>query len=50
MKHGHGNDHFPNGDVYIGDFIHGLPEGKGEYRWANHAIYTGDFWQGMKHG
>ncbi len=45
-----GVDNFPNGDVYDGEFIDGLPEGKGSYLWKKGAMYQGDFKQGMKHG
>jgi len=37
-------------DFYKGDFVKGLPEGKGIYIWENGDIYEGDWKKGMKHG
>jgi len=33
LKHGLGTERFHNGDVYIGNYAHGKPEGYGEYYW-----------------
>lgn len=27
LKHGHGTEHFQNGDVYAGEYVNGKPEG-----------------------
>jgi len=29
-KHGYGKERYKNGDTYIGEFTHGIKEGKGE--------------------
>jgi hypothetical protein len=39
MKHGLGEEHFSNGDKYIGGFKNGKPEGYGEYYWKNGSFY-----------
>ena len=31
-RHGHGKCHFPNGDVYEGEYLHGRRNGFGIYR------------------
>ena len=38
MKHGEGNEKFVNGDVYIGSYVNGKPEGYGEYLWVYFLI------------
>lgn len=37
-------------DSYEGDFISGLPHGKGSYTWKNGDVYTGEFIKGLKDG
>jgi len=37
-------------DFYKGEFVKGLPDGKGTYLWKNGAIYTGEWKKGMRHG
>jgi len=37
-------------DSYEGDFITGLPHGKGSYTWKNGDVYTGEFNKGMRDG
>ena len=39
MKHGQGKETFANGDIYIGNYNEGKPEGYGEYIWANGAFF-----------
>ena len=34
-RHGHGKCHFPNGDVYEGEYIHGRRNGYGVYRFKS---------------
>jgi len=33
-KHGEGNEKFSNGDIYLGNYVNGKPEGYGEYFWV----------------
>lgn len=37
-------------DSYEGDFVSGLPHGRGTYRWANGDEYIGEFQKGLKEG
>lgn len=37
-------------DFYKGDFIKGLPDGKGIYTWKNGAIYDGEWKKGQRDG
>ncbi len=37
-------------DSYDGDFVAGLPHGKGTYTWANGNVFNGDFLNGKKEG
>ncbi len=37
-------------DTYEGDFLAGLPDGKGTYRWSNGNEYTGEFSKGFRQG
>ena len=34
-RHGHGKAHFPNGDVYEGEYLHGKRQGFGKYRFKS---------------
>lgn len=37
-------------DFYKGEFVKGLPEGKGIYTWKNGATYNGEWKRGMRNG
>jgi hypothetical protein len=37
-------------DFYSGDFVKGLPDGKGKYIWKNGATYEGEWKKGMRNG
>jgi len=37
-------------DTYIGEFMQGMPDGKGVYTWENGARLTGSFKEGKAHG
>lgn len=50
MKHGNGTDIFSNGDIYIGHYKDGKPDGYGQYIWSNGSSYVGYFKDGFKHG
>ena len=50
LRNGNGTDFFANGDVYVGQYLMGKPEGFGQYKWANGNTYTGEFKNGSKHG
>ncbi len=50
MRHGNGTDFFKNGDVYVGQYKYGKPDGFGQYKWQNGNTYTGLFSNGLKHG
>jgi len=42
---------YPNGDLYDGDFIDGIREGRGEYRYASNGDkYDGEWRVNCKHG
>jgi hypothetical protein len=41
LKNGQGKEVFSNGDVYIGSYVDGKPDGYGEYYWKNGSIYKG---------
>jgi hypothetical protein len=41
LKHGYGTDIFSNGDSYIGEYVNGKPEGKGQYKWGHGSGYVG---------
>jgi hypothetical protein len=43
LRHGQGTDFFSNGDIYIGQYENGKPQGYGQYKWANGNTYIGDF-------
>ncbi|XP_032681944.1 radial spoke head 1 homolog isoform X2 [Odontomachus brunneus] len=49
-RHGSGKALLPNGDVYVGQYRHGLRHGKGVYAFKNGARYNGDWRQGHKYG
>ncbi|KXS18461.1 hypothetical protein M427DRAFT_109636 [Gonapodya prolifera JEL478] len=49
-RHGKGKTTFPNGDMYIGEYVNGLKQGKGVYRWKNGAIYSGDYVANAREG
>ncbi len=50
MKHGEGTEKFSNGDIYIGNYVNGKPEGYGEYYWVNGSFFKGYFKNGLRHG
>ena len=51
LKHGSGEEHFSNGDVYRGEYQNGRFDGIGYYEWkAEGAIYEGNFKNGLRHG
>lgn len=37
-------------DFYRGEFVKGLPHGKGTYLWKNGATYSGEWEKGLRHG
>ena len=42
---------YPNGDIYEGDFLDGIREGRGKYFYANNGDkYDGEWRQNLKHG
>lgn len=51
-KHGlaDGTGHATGEDFYKGEFVKGLPEGKGTYLWKNGAAYEGDWKKGLRDG
>eukprot|EP00128_Syssomonas_multiformis_P008024 Colp12_sorted_trinity150504_noHs@16594 len=49
-RHGFGKAVLPNGDMYEGEYINGLREGKGTYKFKNGARYIGEYKEGKKHG
>ncbi|MBK6937239.1 MAG: hypothetical protein IPH18_10470 [Chitinophagaceae bacterium] len=45
-----GNGKATGTDSYNGNFVTGLPHGKGTYTWANGNVYNGEFLNGKKEG
>lgn len=41
---------YKNGDVYVGEIVKGLPEGKGTMTYANGDVYTGNWYKGDPDG
>lgn len=50
LKHGHGTEKFVNGDLFMGNYENGKPNGFGEYHWSNGSTYKGYFKNGLRHG
>lgn len=46
----HGVGEATGEDFYRGEFIRGLPEGKGTYLWKNGATYAGEWEKGLRNG
>ena len=42
-RHERGLEKFKNGDIYIGDFVNGRPQGKGKKVWME----TGEVYEGQ---
>jgi hypothetical protein len=45
-----GNQQFPNGDSYVGEYENGMFSGKGKYIFQDGKIYIGDFRRNHFHG
>ena len=41
---------YKNGDVYVGEIVKGMPEGKGTMTYANGDVYTGNWHKGDPDG
>ena len=50
VKHGKGLEICPNGNVFVGYYMNGKPEGVGVFTWQNGEVYEGEWRNGMKHG
>ena len=50
LQHGSGQELWPNGSFYKGEFKHGLKHGKGETNWPGQAKYVGEYVDGMFDG
>jgi hypothetical protein len=50
VKHGKGTEVYQNGDVYIGNYRDGKPNGFGKYIWADKSFFEGTFINGLKQG
>jgi hypothetical protein len=48
VAHGHGEAR--GADTYVGDFVHGRPDGKGVYTWENGGRLEGTFTAGKADG
>ncbi len=46
----HGFGEATGEDFYRGDFVRGLPQGKGTYMWKNGGNYTGEWDKGLRDG
>lgn len=50
-RHGMGYEKYKNGDLYIGEYSKGRPQGKGKRNWLDSGeAYEGEWYQGMRHG
>jgi hypothetical protein len=47
---GYGEYHYPNGDIYEGNFNKGVKNGKGEYKYIDGSHYRGQWRRDIKHG
>ena len=48
---GKGTAYYPTGDIYEGDFLDGIREGRGKYSYgSNQDKYDGEWKQNLKHG
>lgn len=50
LRNGFGVYYFPNGDVYIGEWVRNQMEGKGTYFYIEGDVYDGTFVEGTKDG
>jgi S1-C subfamily serine protease len=50
LRNGQGTLTYPNGDVYVGNFVDGSPKGRGTHSFANGNKYTGEFGNGRPNG
>lgn len=48
LANGHGRAE--GKDIYEGQFLKGLPDGKGTYNWANGDVYVGEWLRGKRDG
>lgn len=48
--HGFGSMKWPNGDLYVGNFVNGSRSGKERYTFASGGYYDGDWFNGNRHG
>ena len=46
----YGRKRYPNGDLYQGEFVDGLREGRGQLEYANGNVYQGEWKSNMFHG
>jgi len=45
-----GERHYPDGMVYLGEFMYGKPHGQGVMTWKDGSIYKGQFFKGLRQG
>ncbi|CBZ26631.1 hypothetical protein LMXM_20_0580 [Leishmania mexicana MHOM/GT/2001/U1103] len=50
LRHGHGCQHYNNGNVYTGEWRDGTPDSFGEKRYGNGDVYRGNWCQGKRSG
>lgn len=50
LRHGIGTAHWPDGDLYTGQWMHDHPHGKGVYFKSNGERYEGDWEMGKRQG
>ncbi|CAJ1988354.1 MORN repeat-containing protein [Leishmania donovani] len=50
LRHGHGCQHYNNGNVYTGEWRDGAPDGFGEKHYRNGDVYRGNWRQGKRSG
>ena len=49
LQHGKGQENYPDGSFYNGDFKDGFKSGFGQFKWR-HAEYNGQFLDDMRDG
>lgn len=41
---------YPNGNIYEGELVNGIPKGQGKLRWKDGKIWNGVFQEGLLNG
>eukprot|EP00913_Durusdinium_trenchii_P034785 g32539.t1 len=49
-QHGYGEETWPDGARYVGEYENGLKSGRGDFTWADGSSYSGQFFENDIHG